>query len=121
MITISLLYFIIGCITGISMGIIGIGAGLITMPLLILSGLTIKQSVAAIMVMQLLPQSIPGVMNYKDHIVWIPTVLVILGSIFGIWLGSHMVKIGFLNEDILYQIITVFLFISSIYFYFNHC
>lgn len=118
---ITLLYFIIGCITGISMGVIGIGAGLITMPLLILSGLTIKQSVAAIMVMQLLPQSIPGVMNYKDHIVWTPTVLVIIGSIFGIWFGSHMVKNGFLNENILYQIITAFLFLSSIYFYFNHC
>ena len=31
----ELIYFIIGCITGVSMGVIGIGAGLITMPLLI--------------------------------------------------------------------------------------
>ena len=54
------------------MGSIGIGAGLITMPLLIYGGLTIKQSVAAVMVMQLLPQSIPGVINYKKHILWLP-------------------------------------------------
>ena len=117
----ELIYFIIGCITGVSMGVIGIGAGLITMPLLILAGLTIKQSVAIIMVMQLLPQSLPGVINYKDYIIWLPTLLVILGSIFGIWFGSHMVKIGLLDEDLLCQTITVFLFVSSIYFYIYHC
>ena len=118
---IGLLYFIIGCITGISMGVIGIGAGLITMTLLILSGLTVKQSIAAVMVMQLLPQSLPGVMNYKDHIIWTPTIFVIIGSIFGIWFGSHMVKFGLLDENMLYQIITVFLFVTSIYFYICHC
>ena len=117
---IDLLYFIIGCITGISMGVIGIGAGLITMPLLIMSGLTVKQSVAAIMVMQLFPQSIPGVINYNDHIIWIPTIIVIIGSVFGIWLGSYMVNNGIFDENILYKIITVFLFVSSIFFYIYH-
>tara|TARA_B110000503_G_C6978195_1_gene342094 strand:+ start:359 stop:673 length:315 start_codon:yes stop_codon:yes gene_type:complete len=102
------------------MGIIGIGAGLITMPLLIYSGLSIKESIAVIMVMQLLPQSIAGVINYKDHILWTPTILVIIGSIFGIWLGSYSVKVGLINENMLYKIITVFLFITSLYFYKNH-
>jgi len=37
------IYLFIGGIAGISMGAIGIGAGLITMPLLIYSGLTIPQ------------------------------------------------------------------------------
>ena len=34
----ELIYILIGSITGISMGIIGIGAGLISLPLLIYSG-----------------------------------------------------------------------------------
>ena len=85
-------FFIVGSIAGVSMGSIGIGAGLITMPLLIYGGLTIKQSVAAVMVMQLLPQSIPGVINYKKYILWLPSLLVILGSIYGIWLGSNAVR-----------------------------
>jgi uncharacterized membrane protein YfcA len=37
----NVMYLIIGSLAGISMGTIGIGAGLITMPLLIYSGLSI--------------------------------------------------------------------------------
>ena len=44
----------------------------------------------------------------------------LLGSIFGIWLGSYLVKNNFINEKILYRTITVFLLISSIYFYYEH-
>lgn len=113
-------FFIVGSIAGVSMGSIGIGAGLITMPLLIYGGLTIKQAVGAAMVMQLLPQSIPGVINYKKHILWFPSLLVILGSIYGIWLGSNAVKKKYLTEQTLYRIITIFLFITSVYFYFTH-
>ena len=85
-----IIYTGIGCLAGISMGAIGIGAGLITMPLLIYSGLSIPESVAVIMVMQLLPQSAPGVYNYWNHILWKPTICVILGSIIGIWFGSYL-------------------------------
>ena len=48
-------YAIIGILAGVSMGTIGMGAGLIAVPLLILVGMNIKQVIAAIMVMQLLP------------------------------------------------------------------
>ena len=116
----NILYLIIGLIAGISMGSVGIGAGIITMPLLIYSGLSIKQAVAAIMVMQLLPQSAPGVYNYWKDISWKPTIIVILGSIFGIWLGSYLVNNKYLTNQTLYRIITVFLFMSSICFYFNY-
>jgi hypothetical protein len=116
----ELIYILIGSITGISMGIIGIGAGLISMPLLIYSGLSIKQSVGTAMVMQLLPQSIPGVINYWKDILWKPSILVILGSILGIWFGSYLVKNNFIKERILYRAITIFLLVSSIYFYYEH-
>ena len=60
----TFMYIFIGLLTGVSMGMIGIGAGVISMPLLIYAGLSVKQSVAIGMVMQVLPQSIPGVINY---------------------------------------------------------
>ena len=117
---IQIIYLTIGIVTGISMGSTGMGAGLISMPLLIYSGLTIKESVAVAMVMQLFPQSIPGVINYWNNIKWIPTIFVIIGSIFGIWLGSYLVKNNILTEKIMYRIITIFLFITTIYFYLKH-
>ena len=49
-----------------------------------------------------------------------PSLLVILGSIYGIWLGSNAVRKNYLTEQTLYRIITIFLFITSIYFYFTH-
>ena len=113
-------YFIIGSIAGVSMGTIGMGAGSITVPLLLYTGLTIPQSIAVIMVMQLLPQSLPGVYNYRKHIIWEPTILVIIGSLFGIWFGSHMVAKEYISEKMQYRMMTVFLFISSIYFYIKH-
>ena len=114
------IYAIIGLLAGISMGTIGMGAGLIAVPLLILAGMNIKQVIAAIMVMQLLPQSLAGVINYKEHIDWTPTIIVIIGSLFGIWLGSHLVIYGYVTERMIYRILTVFLFVSSIYFYKEH-
>lgn len=117
---IYIIYALIGLLAGISMGTIGMGAGLIVVPLLILTGLNIKQVIAAIMVMQLLPQSLAGVINYKEHINWTPTIIVIIGSLFGIWFGSHLVIKGYISEQLIYRILTVFLFVSSIYFYKEH-
>ena len=116
----NVFYLIIGSLAGISMGTIGIGAGLITMPLLIYSGLSIPQSVAVAMVMQLLPQSAPGVYHYRKYILWTPTILVVLGSVIGIWIGSLIVSKKYISENTLYRIITIFLFVSAIYFYIKH-
>lgn len=116
----NIAFFLIGGIAGISMGSIGIGAGLLTMPLLIYTGMTLKEAVAAAMVMQLLPQSAPGVYNYWNHIRWMPSFLVVVGSTIGIWIGSHCVTDGYLSNRTLYRIITVFLFVSAIYFSVYH-
>ena len=59
---------LIGMGVGISMGATGIGAGLLSVPLLIQSGLSFKEAVSVSMLMQLLPQSILGVRNYWSEI-----------------------------------------------------
>ena len=62
-----IIYALIGILSGISMGIIGIGAGVITLPLLLATGMNIKKAVGCILLMQLLPQSLAGVLIYhKD-------------------------------------------------------
>ena len=53
-------YIIIGVISGTSMGIIGVGSGLLTIPALVLTGLSLQQSVGISLIIQLLPQSLPG-------------------------------------------------------------
>uniref|UniRef100_A0A6C0KWE7 Membrane transporter protein n=1 Tax=viral metagenome TaxID=1070528 RepID=A0A6C0KWE7_9ZZZZ len=109
----------IGLLTGISMGATGIGAGLLSVPLLIYSGLSFKEAVSVSMLMQLLPQSILGVKNYWDEIQWGVSLRVIISSILGIYIGSYIVTNNIISEIMLYKILTIFLFFSSIYFYFN--
>ena len=108
---------LIGLIVGISMGATGIGAGLITVPLLIGSGVSFKEAVSATMVMQLLPQSFFGVKNYWNEINWSLSLRIIFTSIIGIFFGSKIVTDNIISELFMYKILTIFLLFSSIYFY----
>ena len=80
------IYLILGLISGLFLGSIGVGAGLLTVPVLIYTGLTLKESVIIALIIQLIPQTIPGVIAYynqkmiKVDIVYI-ALLVILGLI----------------------------------------
>ena len=67
---IILLYICIGILSGISMGVIGIGAGLITIPLLIYSGLNIQQAVSVGLIIQIIPQTLPAtIIYYKKGVI----------------------------------------------------
>tara|TARA_A100001011_G_scaffold137009_1_gene144479 strand:+ start:262 stop:639 length:378 start_codon:yes stop_codon:yes gene_type:complete len=107
---------LIGIFSGLSMGSIGIGAGLIIVPLLIFYGINIKTAIALIMVMQLLPQSIIGVINYWNYINWYQSFIIIIANFIGISIGSYMVTNNYISELILYKIFTIFLIIITIYF-----
>ena len=61
-----ILYLLIGVLSGVSMGIIGVGAGMITIPLLLYTGLSVQQAVATSLIIQLLPQSLPGCLLYTS-------------------------------------------------------
>ena len=110
---------LIGMIVGISMGATGIGAGLLSVPMLIQTGLSFKEAVSVSMLMQLLPQSVLGVKNYWTEIKWGVSLRVILSSVIGIYIGSIIVTKNIVSQAVLYKILTIFLFFSSIYFYFN--
>ena len=111
-----LLYSLIGIVVGLAMGITGIGAGILTITLLTFAGVNIKTAVAVCMVMQLLPQSIIGVYNYREHIDWPMAIVVTLASLVGIGIGSYIVAKEYISELTIYRIITVFLVVTSIVF-----
>jgi len=110
-----ILYVLIGILSGISMGTIGIGAGIITMPLLILTGMSVNKAVGCILLMQLLPQSLPGVLIYhrEKNIEYESAFIVILGSILGIIIGSLLISHKIVDEPMCYKIITLVLIITT--------
>tara|TARA_B100000925_G_C21954607_1_gene450582 strand:+ start:107 stop:544 length:438 start_codon:yes stop_codon:yes gene_type:complete len=115
-----ILYFLIGALSGISMGIVGVGAGMLTIPLLIYTGLTIKESVGISLIMQLLPQSLPGViMYYKRGAINLPTIIiamfVVIGSLVGIYFGAFLVHNNFVNLKAMYSVLAFLLIGSGLY------
>ena len=119
-----ILYFLIGAISGVSMGIIGVGAGMLTIPLLLYTGLSVQQAVATSLIIQLLPQSLPGVMLYvkKGVINWklvIISVFLVLGSLVGIYVGSYLVTHNIIDTVAMHLILAIILLTSSLYIFYK--
>tara|TARA_B100000424_G_scaffold169719_1_gene130670 strand:+ start:3593 stop:4030 length:438 start_codon:yes stop_codon:yes gene_type:complete len=115
-----ILYFLIGALSGISMGVIGVGAGMLTIPLLLYSGLTLHESVGISLIMQLLPQSLPGViLYYKEGSITITTatiaMFVVIGSLIGIYFGSYLVHNNYINLKFMYGSLASLLIGSGLY------
>lgn len=119
------IYLFLGFISGLFLGSIGVGAGLLTIPVLIRTGLTIKESVIIALIVQLIPQTIPGVLAYynqkmvKIDIVYV-SILIILGSFIGVFIGANATIKNYVSDRTLYRILTIVLFISTIYLYYNY-
>ena len=117
-----IIYILIGVFTGISIGVVGIGAGILLMPLLISSGLSIQTAVATGLALQLVPQSLPGLWLYhkKGHFdLWI-SLYIILGSLFGVTLGAYLVNNDYISEKFMYRLLFTLLLFSTIYIGVNY-
>ena len=119
-----LLYFLIGIISGISMGIIGVGAGMLTIPLLLYTGISVQQAVATSLIIQLLPQSLPGVMLYfKKGVIDIKLLIIsaflVIGSLVGIYIGSYLVTNHIIDTVQMHLLLASVLFTSSLYIFYK--
>ena len=113
-------YVIIGLLSGLFMGTIGIGGASIVIPLLIKTGFSFMEALTLTLVIQLLPTSLLGVYEYRKHIRIIPTLIFALGSFFGIYAGSLLVTKKVLSEKTLYKIFTVTISSISILYIYRH-
>ena len=118
------LYFLIGIISGISMGIIGVGAGMLTIPLLLYTGISVQQAVATSLIIQLLPQSLPGVMVYfKKGVIDIKLLIIsaflVIGSLVGIYIGSYLVTNHIIDTVQMHLLLASVLFTSSLYIFYK--
>ena len=118
------LYFLIGIISGVSMGIIGVGAGMLTIPLLLYTGISVQQAVATSLIIQLLPQSLPGVMLYfKKGVIDIKLLIIsaflVIGSLVGIYIGSYLVTNHIIDTVQMHLLLASVLFTSSLYIFYK--
>tara|TARA_E500000178_G_C16814622_1_gene658555 strand:- start:112 stop:507 length:396 start_codon:yes stop_codon:yes gene_type:complete len=119
-ITKILSYLLIGLISGVFLGTIGIGAGLFTIPILVLTGLTPRKATLTALIIQLLPQTIPGVLTYyKENLISKKIInislLILIGSLFGVYAGAYLVVNKYLSRRFLYRLLIITLFISTLF------
>ena len=105
----AIIYLSLGIITGISTGLVGVGAGIILVPCLIMSGLSIKSATAISLMLHLVPQSFGGVWLYhkNGYLNMDIALLVIMGAVIGITIGSYFVVNDIISEKQTYQILTI--------------
>lgn len=112
----------VGLVSGFFIGIVGIGAGVIVIPLLVGLGFSIKEAVAAGLFMQLLPQSLPALYMYHkaNHLRLIESFILLFGSTIGMIIGAMQSTRNMFSERILYIILFILMMISTIYIFFRH-
>ena len=115
-----LILLIIGVITGILSGLFGVGGCVVLIPLLMATGLSISQAVAIGLLLQSLPQSLPGVYLYwkNGHMDWNKAILVAIGSFIGIWIGAYFATKDILSERVKTRFMSVLIGVVSIYLWF---
>lgn len=119
-----LLYLLIGTLTGIFMATIG-ADGLITVPCLVMVGLSLENAVIIALILQALPQTIPALYNFwknndiTEELIYISLIL-ILGNFIGTYYGSFIHTKNLVSDKTLYAYFASFLFISAAYISCKH-
>lgn len=116
---------IIGTITGVFISTIGVGAGLITIPSLVVLGMSLHRAVIITLILQLLPQTVPAVYNFwkqgeiTNDLITLSLILLV-GNLIGTYYGSLFHTKDILTEKQFYKILFVFLLFSAASIYFKH-
>ena len=112
-----LVYLSISLVTGISIGLVGIGSGILFIPALVSYGINIKTAIVVGLVLQVIPQSLPGLyLYYKKGLVDIPlSIWCIIGSTLGIYIGSYISTNKYITVLSIYRLLFIITFITSLY------
>lgn len=113
----QIVYTMIGLITGISIGLVGIGAGVLFIPFLVYYGVPIKTAISVGLALQVLPQSLPGFYLYykKGFVDWFVIFWTLIGSTVGILIGSYLSTMGYITERDIYKILFIIMITTSIH------
>ena len=84
--------------------------------------MTPHETIATVLLLHVIPQSLPGLYLYykKGHLNFTKSMFVVIGSMLGVYLGSYISCEKFINQDTLYKILVAMLALSSLFIYLKH-
>ena len=115
--------FISSVIIGAIVGLLGIGGGILYLPLLVHYNFSFQQAVAISLFLNTIPNALPGLYLYYQHgfFDFNTAVIVAAGSILGGIVGAYLGTNNYIDDKSLYRIYTVLLLFTTIYMYYYYC
>ena len=113
----NILLILVGSITGLSIGFLGTGAGVLMIPgMIYLGGLTFQEAVGITLLMQTLPVGALGAYQYweKGLLRLIPSIMIGVGMLLGITLGGYLATRGVIQEMSLRKMFGVLAIITGV-------
>ena len=115
--------FIGSVIIGAIIGLIGIGGGILFLPLLVYYDFSFQQAVAISLFLNTIPNALPGLYLYYEHgfFDFNTAIIVASGSILGGIVGAYLGTNNYIDDKSLYRIYTILLLFTTVYMYSYYC
>ena len=115
--------FISSVIIGVIIGLIGIGGGILLLPVLVYYNFSFQQAVAISLFLNTIPNALPGLYLYYQHgfLDFNMAIIVASGSILGGIVGAYVGTNNYIDDKTLYRIYTAFLIMTALYMYCYYC
>lgn len=115
--------FIGSILIGLSIGIIGIGGGILLLPFLTYYNYKFQQAVAISLFLNAIPNTLPGLyLYYKNGDFDFNTgIIIAIGTIIGSSVGSYIGVKGYIDIKILYRIYAFILLGTALYMIYYYC
>lgn len=111
-----------GGVSGLFMGLIGIGGGALMTPLLLMSGLSLYKAVCIVLFIQIMPETLPALWVYykKGDFPYKEGLVVLLGGAVGATIGAYLSAHKMLPEQALYKLMSVTLIALGVYVWYAY-
>jgi hypothetical protein len=115
-------FLAVGIISGILSGSLGAGGGVIMVPLLLLCGMTIQESITVGLAITTVPSGAPGLyLQYKAGNFKVKeSIIVTFGVLIGIIIGSYVIIEYNLSQKTLTRALSILMMFLSIYIGFRY-
>lgn len=113
---------LIGLITGIVVGLFGIGGGVLLFPVMLYYNFTVPQIVAVSLFLNAIPNTLPGLYLYykQGHFDLRVGLTIALGVLVGSVIGSYLGAYGYFSEKFLHRVYTLILCVIVVYMVYTH-
>jgi uncharacterized membrane protein YfcA len=115
--------FSFSLIIGAIVGLLGIGGGVLYLPLLVHYNFSFQQAVAISLFLNTIPNALPGLYLYYQHgfFDFNSAIIVASGSILGGIVGAYLGTNNYIDDKSLYRIYTILLLFTTVYMYLYYC